>query len=221
MGKNQTVKEFARQFDGLELLKRSNEGILLGDLYKKKATGKTRLEFSGYNIAFKIGLPGAGAKALKKSLQEVKVLDGAFADLAIKDSFSADAALSIPSVNVQLDGKVERSKVLGFEIGKIKTKVLRDALRLKIETAIGQLKAENPKKYRKKLKHLYLVEQLFYSESVQITIAKDTEVDVNAIIAESVGKVSVGVDINKNQVFTITGSGFPFAVDLKKVKDFI
>ncbi len=45
MGKNQTVKEFARQFGGLELLTRTNEGITLGDLYNKRRTGKTAWSF--------------------------------------------------------------------------------------------------------------------------------------------------------------------------------
>ena len=129
--------------------------------------------------------------------------------------------MSIPSVNVKLDGKVERSKILGFEIGKIKTKVLRDALRLEIETAIELLKEKRPREFRKELKRLFIAEQLFYSESVMITIAKDTVVDVEAVFAETVGKVSVGVDSHKNQVYTISGSQYPFAVDLKRVKDFI
>lgn len=221
MAKNQTVKEFARQFDGLELLKRTNESICLGDLYKKKATGKTRLEFAGYNIAFKMGVSVAEAESLKQRLRDVKNQSGSFAELSIKDSFSANAALSIPSVNVKLDGKVARSKVLGFEIGKIKTKVLRDALRLEIETAIEHLKSIRPKEFRKELKRLHIVEQLFYSESVKITIEKDVEIDVDAVFAETIGKVAVGFDSNKNQVFTISGSQYPFAVDLKKIKDFI
>lgn len=221
MGKNQTVKEFARQFDGLELLKRTNDSITLGDLYRKKATGKTHLEFFGYNIAYKTGISAVEAEAMKSRLKEVKMQDGSFAGLSIKDSFSADASLNIPSVKVNLEGKVERSKVLGFEIGKIKTKVLRDALRLEIETAIEQLKTSNPKEYRKKLKRLFIVEQLFYSESVTITIAKDTVVDVDAVFADSVGKVAVGVDSHKNQLFTISGSNYPFAIDLRKVSDFI
>jgi len=221
MGKNQTVNEFARQYDGLELLKHTNDEITLGDLFKKKATGKTHLEFFGYNIAFKIGVSIVEAESLKKKLKDVKNHAGSFAGLSIKDSFSANAALSIPSVNVKLDGKVERSKVLGFEIGKIKTKVLRDALRLEIETAIELFKKKRPREFRKELKRLFIAEQLFYSESVKITIAKETVVDVDAVFAESIGKVSVGVDSHKNQVFTISGSKFPFAVDLRRVKDFI
>jgi len=221
MGKNQTVKEFARHYDGLELLTRTNESITLGDLYKKKVTGKTHLEFFGYNIAFKIGISPVEAESLKKKLRGVKNQSGSFAGISIKDSFSANAALSIPSVNVKLDGIVARSKVLGFEIGEIKTKVLRDGLRLEIETAIEQLKMIRPKEYRKKLKRLFIAEQLFYSESVKITIAKDFEIDVDAVFAETFGKVSAGVDSHKNQVFTITGSQYPFAVDLRRVKDFI
>ena len=221
MGQNKTVKEFAKQFDGLELLKRTNASISLGDLYKKKATGKTHLEFMGYNIAYKVGFSMVEAEAMKKRLREVKNQVGSFAGLSIKDSFSANAALSIPSVNVNLEGKVERSKVLGFEIGKIKTKILRDALRLEVENAIERLKATNPKEFRKKLKRLFIVEQLFYSESVNITIAKDTDIDVDAVFADSIGKVAVGVDIHKNQVFTISGSNYPFAIDLKRVSDFI
>ena len=221
MGKNQTVKEFAKQFDGLELLKHTWEGITLGDLFKKKATGKTHLEFFGYNIAFKVGVSIVEAESIKKKLKGVKDQPGSFAGLSIKDSFSANAAMSIPSVNVKLDGKVERSKVLGFEIGKIKTKVLRDGLRLEIETAIEDLKEKRPREFRKKLSRLFIVEQLFYSESVQITIAKDTVIDVNAVFAESAAEVSVGLDIHKNQVYTISGSKYPFAIDLKRVKDFI
>jgi hypothetical protein len=221
MGQNKTVKEFARQYDGLELLKRTNAGISLGDLYKKKASGKTHLEFMGYNIAYKVGFSMVEAEALKKRLREVKNQVGSFAGLSIKDSFSANAALSIPSVNVNLEGKVERSKVLGFEIGKIKTRILRDALRLEVENAIERLKANRPKEFRRKLKHLFIVEQLFYSESVNITIAKDTDIDVDAVFADSIGKVSVGVDIHKNQVFTISGSQYPFAIDLKRVSNFI
>ncbi len=221
MSKNQTVNEFAKQYGGLELLTHTNETVTLGDLYKKKATGKTRLEFFGYNIAYKIGFSPIEADALKSKLKDVKNSAGSFAGLSIKDSFSANAALSIPSVNVKLDGKIDRSKVLGFEIGKIKTRVLRDALRLEIENAIEKLKANRPREYRKELKQLFIAEQLFYSESVKITIAKDTKIDVDVVFAETVGKVSAGVDRHKNQVFTISGSEYPFAVDLKKLKDFI
>lgn len=221
MAKNQTVKEFAKQFGGLELLTRTNESITLGDLYIKKTTGKTRLEFAGYNIAFKMGVSAAEAESLKLQLRGVKDQTGSFAGISIKDNFAANSALSIPSVNVKLDGKVARSKVLGFEIGKIKTKVLRDALRLEIETAIEQLKSIRPREYRKEMKRLYIAEQLFYSESVKITIKKDVEIDVDVVFADTVGKVAVGVDSHKNQVFTISGSQYPFAIDLKKVKDFI
>lgn len=221
MSKNQTVKEFAKQYDGLELLKHTNEDIALGDLYKKKATGKIHLASCNYNIAFKIGVPVVEAEALKKKLIDVKSKAGSFADLSIKDSFSANGALSIPSVKVKLDGKVDRSKVLGFAIGKIKTKILKDGLRLEVENAIEQLKEKRPREFRKELKQLFIAEQLFYSESVQITIAKDTVIDVDAVFADSVGEVSVGVDSHKNQVFTISGSQFPFAIDLIKVKDFI
>ncbi|RLD44227.1 MAG: hypothetical protein DRI89_03520 [Bacteroidetes bacterium] len=221
MGKNQTVKEFAKQYNGLELLKHTNEDIALGDLFKKKATGKRHLEFCNYNIAFKIGVSIVEAESLKKKLKDVKSLTGSFAGLSIKDSFSANGALSIPSVKVKLDGKIDRSKVLGFEIGKIKTKILKDGLRQKVEMAIEQLKEKMPREFRKELKQLFIAEQLFYSESVQITIAKDTVVDVDAVFADSAAEVSVGVDSHKNQVFTLSGSQYPFAIDLIKVKDFI
>ncbi len=111
--------------------------------------------------------------------------------------------------------------MLGFEIGNITTRVLRDALRLEIEQAVEKLKNDDPAEYRHELKRRYIVEQLFYGETVKVVIAKDTEIDAKVVFADVVGDVSASVDIHKNQVFTISGSKYPFAIDLKKIKDFI
>jgi hypothetical protein len=219
--RNITVKEFARYYDGLELLTRTNSSLTIGDLFDKKGMFNNILDFDGYNIAYKLGLNPDEAEKLKTELKNLPSYDGSFAGISIKDKFSAEGDLIIPSANINLTGKIDRNRIKSFEIGKIKTKVLRDALRMEVEDRIEDLKADNPREYRQELKSLYIAEALFYSDSIKITVAKDTEVNVESAFANVKGKVSVDLDKEKNQVFTISGSDYPFAADLKKIKHFI
>lgn len=216
-----TVREFARMYDGLELLTHTNASLQLGDLFDKKGMFNNYLDFSGYNVSYKLGLSPEGAGDLKNRLRMVDAVHGEFAGISIKDEFSVHGDMIIPSVNVNLSGKVEQSRVKYFEIGQIQTKILRDRLRYEIQMLIEDLIDRDRREYRQELRDLYIAEALYYSPDIRIVVEKGTEVDTEAAFGEVYGEMEMGYDSEKNQVFTIKGSGYPFAVDLKKIKHFM
>ncbi len=215
-----TVRNFARMYNGLELLTHTNASLQLGDLFDKRGMFNNILDYAGYNIAYKLGLLPDVAVSLKDRLKEVKLYSGSFADVSIKDQFSARGEAVIPSAQLNLTGKIAMDKVKYFQIGKIDTKVLRDHLRYEIAQMLTDYAEKNAATYRNNLKHMFVVEQLFYAGEIKIGIEKGFDVDLELLFADTIGDLELGTDSEKNQTFTLKGSDYPFAVDLRKIARF-
>ncbi len=216
-----SVRHFARMYNGLELLTHTNTTLQLGDLFDKRGMFNNVIDYAGYNIAYQIDLLPDEATALKDRLNQVPGYAGSFADLLIKDQFSSRGEAIIPSAQLNLTGKIELSKVKYFQIGKIVTKLLRDDLRYEVELLVEKYAQDHPQDYRKKLKSLFMVEQLFYGGEIKIGIEEGVTVNLESVFAETIGDLELGTDSEKNQTFTLKGSEYPFAVDLRRIAEFI
>jgi hypothetical protein len=215
-----TLRKFSAMYDGLELLTYSNNSIKLGDLYHKKGIKKI-LDFFGFNIAWQMGLGIDEAKQLTSKLNSIPPNEGSFANVNISDSMDKEGAISIPSIYLNLSNKLSQDKILGFDIGKITTKILKDELRFEVQSKLKKFSIDNKQIFRKELANLHIVEALFYTDDVKITISSDVNVDVNADIVDGLVNVSQNIDHNHNHVFSFSGAEYPFAIDLKKMKNFI
>ena len=129
--------------------------------------------------------------------------------------------MKIPAAQINLTGKVEQKNVKHFEIGKIQTRLLRDELRYSLQNAIRGFRDRNPEQFRNELSRLYLIEQLFYAAEIRITFDRNTVIDLDQHIDRKSGTAELKTGLNQDQVLTIKGSNYPFAVDLKKISDFI
>lgn len=222
-----TIRKFAGMYNNLELLTQSDAAITLGDLMDKKGLFNNKIDFENQNIAFHILHNDlAAAENLKNTLSAIQAVEGEFAGLEISDEFSANPEfeMKLPSINLNLTGKITRNEVLNFKIGKIKKKILRDLPRAHVSGHLENLRSNQEDYYKDRLKHLLLIESLFYGSEISITIDRNTEINAEAVFKTTIEAMNIkpaySQDASNNHVYTFSGSNWPFAVELVRVREF-
>ncbi|MGB0367811.1 MAG: hypothetical protein ACPGD8_00290, partial [Flavobacteriales bacterium] len=168
-------------------------------------------------------LPNEEESVLAEGLKAIGMSDAEFAELEMTTRNLINADLDIPSVNVDLRGKVDLEKVVSLKFGEIKVRELADSsLRDKIEDSIEDVEESKGKKWRR-LKRKGIVIKLFYASEISIEVEKEIDYDfgVDVEVSEVNVSASASGENRTNYKYSFRGQTSPFAVHFESVKSFI
>lgn len=221
-----TQQEFEDQY-GIELLPYSTANVSLGEMMHYKGIFNKMLTFLNYSLAEKLGWEPAKVAQVESQLKAIPLTDGNFPDMTINKSTVGSGDLQIPIIGLNLSSHVDASNIENFEFTNIKARRLTGDVRSELSQGLEALKnGSNKKLYNQELKLNYIIEGLFYADSVTIKLSKKLDVDLSLALSNketNTSLVSASPSIKKNNdtTYTISNAGnCPFAVQLTKGKLF-
>ena len=136
-----------------------------------------------------------------------------------------DIGLELPSLfGIGFKGDVSKAKELSVNVnGVTKSRITNiDPPGIQIMHKLSEFARDHTKLYRRKIKHNYIVKALFYAESIEIYLKKDSDADIEIGFAmENVEvKTQFDTDTKKQIKLQYTGKMAPFAATLVMGKDF-
>ncbi|SHN02137.1 hypothetical protein SAMN05444360_12729 [Chryseobacterium carnipullorum] len=141
-----------------------------------------------------------------------------------KDSME-EYGLSLPSLfNIGVNGNINNAKSFSVRVnGVTKSRVTNiDSPGIEILRSYSQFTQDQSKTYRKNIKFNYLSTSLFYAESVEIFLEKESGVGLDVSFQTTNVEVDAKIDTDTKKHFVLKYSGnqAPFAAKFTKGKDF-
>ncbi|HBV16183.1 hypothetical protein [Chryseobacterium carnipullorum] len=141
-----------------------------------------------------------------------------------KDSME-EYGLSLPSLfNIGVNGNINNAKSFSVRVnGVTKSRVTNiDSPGIEILRSYSQFTQDQSKTYRKNIKFNYLSTSLFYAESVEIFLEKESGVGLDISFQTTNVEVDAKIDTDTKKHFVLKYSGnqAPFAAKFTKGKDF-
>lgn len=141
-----------------------------------------------------------------------------------KDSM-IEYGLSIPSLfNIRINGDIKNAKDFSVKVnGVTKSRITNiDSPGIEILKNYSEFTQSKSKTYRKNIKFNYLSTSLFYAESVEIYLEKESAVglDINFQTQNVEVEAKLDTDTKKHFVLKYSGNQAPFAAKFTKGKDF-
>lgn len=141
-----------------------------------------------------------------------------------KDSME-EYGLSLPSLfNIGVNGNINNAKSFSVRVnGVTKSRVTNiDSPGIEILRSYSQFTQDQSKTYRKNIKFNYLSTSLFYAESVEIFLEKESGVGLDVSFQTNNVEVDAKIDTDTKKHFVLKYSGnqAPFAAKFTKGKDF-
>ncbi|PQA95897.1 hypothetical protein B0A69_05880 [Chryseobacterium shigense] len=141
-----------------------------------------------------------------------------------KDSME-EYGLSLPSLfNIGVNGNIKNAKSFSVRVnGVTKSRVTNiDSPGIEILRSYSQFTQDQSKTYRKNIKFNYLSTSLFYAESVEIFLEKESGVGLDVSFQTTNVEVDAKIDTDTKKHFVLKYSGnqAPFAAKFTKGKDF-
>lgn len=231
-----TQKEFEDQY-GIELLPYSTANVSLGEMMHYKGVFTKTLTFLNYSLAAKLGWDSDKVTEIEKELAAVPLTDGSFPSITMDNSTIGSGDLSIPIIGIDLSTHVDASKVASFEFSNITAKRLMGAVRSELSQGLEALRSGSDKRtYNQEIKLNYVIDGLFYADSVTIKLTEKLDVDLSLSVSASavtgtttsttaegtkLAAATPSITKNNDTTYTISNAGnCPFAVQLTKGKLF-
>jgi hypothetical protein len=133
--------------------------------------------------------------------------------------------LALPSLfNIGINGNINSAKSFSVRVnGVTKSRITNiDSPGIEILRKYSEFTDSESKTYRKNIKFNYLSTSLFYAESVEIFLEKESGVglDVSFQTQDVEVEAKVDTDTKKHFVLKYSGNQAPFAAKFTKGKDF-
>lgn len=208
------------KYHDIELLPVAAEDTIIGEIFEWE-TRNWRTKHD--NI---IGYIASTEKIqdLKARLIHLPKVNALIPDFEFSKKEIIDAGLKLPFFDLSFSGNVKNVKHLSVKINGIKRVRLTNIDEVGIEIAsLLSLYAQNKTKlYRRYIKNNHIAEALYYAESVEIELEKETGVNFDVNFNVNVVNVEVNVDTQTEKKYKISYKNnhlAPFGANLKKGKE--
>jgi len=209
------------KWQDMDLLPHSSSGTLLGEIYdwsgRNWRTTENNLIGEIFTSEERIIKLKAELKAVPKEKANIPDFEFTKEDLVKLD-------FSIPSLfDLKIKGDIDNAKDLSVKVnGVIKSRLTNiDQPGISIMHRLSEFAQENSKEYRKKLKNDYVINALFYADSVEINLKKKASTNIELGFAKKNIDVTIQVDTDTEKKIKLkyTGDIAPFAANFVKVKN--
>lgn len=218
---NMLKRDFERTY-GVDLLPVSADDIFLGDLWDWRGLFSNRLERVMDRMTNHFHDPHKST--LETALKSIPLGAASVPRVEIRNEFSSENDLKIPSINLDLSADIDAESVKQFTFNNVTARSLVD-LRDELDEQLMVLKKNDFDRYKAKIRGNYIASWLFYAESVEIEIDKAStgRAAVEAKIQGlQKGNIQVNTDTSHHKMvkYTIAGSSCPFASKFIAGRDF-
>jgi len=215
-----SAKEVFKWLD-IDLLPHSSSDTLLCEIYEWNTSN---WRTTGENLIGEI-FPNSDLPAIKEALAAVPNEIANVPDFEFTKEDIINIGINIPSLfGIEFKGKIDMAKELSIKVnGVTKTRITNiDAPGIEIMQKLSEFSQNHSKEYRRKIKHNYIVKALFYADSVEITMKKDSSADLEVEYSQGNIEVSAQVDTGTKKEIKLkyTGKIAPFGATFVKGKDF-
>ncbi|MBW7676661.1 hypothetical protein [Chryseobacterium chendengshani] len=164
-------------------------------------------------------------KTVKDQLFNIPKHSALIPDFEFTKESIVEYGLSLPSLfNIGINGNINSAKSLSVRVnGVTKSRITNiDSPGIEILRKYSEFTDSESKTYRKNIKFNYLSTSLFYAESVEIVLEKESGValDVSFQTEDVEVEAKVDTDTKKHFVLKYSGNQAPFAAKFTKGKDF-
>jgi len=216
------AREIFKKFS-IDLLPHSSTDTLAGELYERK---NRNWSTTNDNI---VGVIAEGQietiDLLIKQLKKLTRHEAQIPDFEFSKEEIIGMGLKLPSLfNIGFTGQVENAKNLSVKVnGVTKSRITNyEEPGIKIIELLSALASHKPKTYKQKVPSKYIAEALFYAESVEILLEKESGSDIGIDFDLKGVTVTAETDTDVKKVFKLAYKGkmAPFAATFVKGKDF-
>lgn len=205
----------------MELLPHSSVDTLLCEIFEWNGRNWRTTEnnligflFSGENLA-----------KVKDQLINIPKHPALIPDFEFTKDSMIEYGLSLPSLfNIGINGNIKNAKDFSVKVnGVTKSRITNiDSPGIEILKSYSEFTQDQSKTYRKNIKFNYLSTSLFYAESVEIYLEKESTVglDINFQTQNVEVEAKLDTDTKKHFVLKYSGNQAPFAAKFTKGKDF-
>lgn len=162
---------------------------------------------------------------IKKQLQNVPKFPAMIPDFEFSKEHLSEFGFSLPSLfNLGIKGNISSAKNFSVRVHEVtKSRITNiDAPGIDILKKFSVFTDTDSKRYRKNIKFNYLSTALFYADSVEIILEKEsgTELDVHFSREDVTVDTKIDTDTKQHFVLKYNGNQAPFAAKFTKGKDF-
>lgn len=209
------------KWQDMELLPHSSVDTLLCEIFEWNGRNWRTTEnnligflFSGENLA-----------KVKDQLINIPKHPALIPDFEFTKDSMIEYGLSLPSLfNIGINGNIKNAKDFSVKVnGVTKSRITNiDSPGIEILKSYSEFTQDQSKTYRKNIKFNYLSTSLFYAESVEIYLEKESTVglDINFQTQNVEVEAKLDTDTKKHFVLKYSGNQAPFAAKFTKGKDF-
>lgn len=209
------------KWQDMDLLPHSSTDTLLCEIFEWngrnwRTTGNNLI---GYLFS------GEQLKTVKDQLTNIPKYPALIPDFEFTKDSMIEYGLSIPSLfNIGINGNIKNAKNFSVRVnGVTKSRITNiDSPGVEILRSYSDFTQSKSKTYRKNVKFNFLSTSLFYAESVEVYLEKDSGVglDVSFQTKDVEVDMKVDTDTKKNFILKYSGNQAPFAAKFTKGKDF-
>lgn len=205
----------------IDLLPHSSEDTMLCEIYERNGRNwrTTNNNLIGYLFQ------NEELEMVKNKVKAVQKFSAMIPDFQFNKDSMVDFGLSLPSLfNIDIKGDLKNAKDFSIKVSNVtKSRITNiDAPGIDILRKYSQFTQDESKAYRKNVKFNFLSTALFYAESVEINLEKNSGVKLDVSFSTQNVEVQTNVDTDtkKNFILKYTGNQSPFAAKFVKGKDF-
>ncbi|MFC3159047.1 hypothetical protein SAMN05443633_12112 [Chryseobacterium arachidis] len=209
------------KWQDMDLLPHSSTDTLLCEIYEWN--GRNWRTTNNNLIGYLFGSDQLGT--IKNQLMNVQKFPALIPDFEFTKDSMIEFGLALPSLfNIGINGDIKNAKDFSVKVnGVTKSRITNiDSPGIEILRSYSEFTQNESKSYRKNIKFNFLSTSLFYAESVEINLEKESgvNVDVNFQTQNVEVLAKVDTETHKNFVLKYTGNQAPFAAKFTKGKDF-
>lgn len=217
-------RPYAREvfkWQDMELLPHSSADTMLCEIYEWNGRNwrTTNNNLIGYLFA------GESLQTIKNRLISVQKFPALIPDFEFTKESMVEYGLSLPSLfNIGINGNISNAKTFSVRVnGVTRSKITNiDSPGIEILKNYSEFTQDQSRSYRKNIKFNYLSTSLFFAESVEIYLEKDsaTGLDISFQTRDVEVEAKADTDTTKHFILKYSGNQAPFAAKFTKGKDF-
>lgn len=209
------------KWQDIDLLPHSSEDTLLGEIFDWTGRNWRTTENNLIGWIF-------SGEDIPRMAQELANVDRAIAripDFTFNKEHITELDFKIPSLfNLSFTGQMNRAKDLEVTItGVTKSRLTNyESPGIEVLNTLSKFMETDSRAYRREIKRNYLANALFYADSAEITIEKDSGVEVGVEVDVNNTTQEVKLDTETKKVISVkyAGNACPFAASMVKGKEF-
>ena len=209
------------KWQDMDLLPHSSADTMLCEIYEWNGRNwrTTNNNLIGYLFE------GERLNTVKKQLMNIQKFPALIPDFEFTKENMTEFGLSLPSLfNIGVNGNLNSARAFSVRVnGVTKSRITNiDSPGIEILRSYSEFTQDQSKSYRRNIKFNYLSASLFYADSVEIYLEKESGavIDVSFQTQDVEVTAKVDTDTKKHFVLKYKGNQAPFAAKFTKGKDF-